>query len=73
MKKMFRKNRVEAAELMTDDHFRMAGKLYRIRNVTNHGDCAVLISFYPVHNLPVITISSMYLLRNTPFKIYNQK
>lgn len=74
MKKSFKKtNNVDADLLMADDRFRMGGRMYRIKTVTRHGNCSILITFYALEDVPVAVVQSMHVARNTPFKIYNQK
>jgi hypothetical protein len=72
-KNRFKKTRHDAHALMADDHFRLAGRMYRIKEVSHHGLTSVLITFYALSDAPVAVIQSMHVARNTPFTIYNQK
>lgn len=62
---------VIASALMQDDHFEMAGEMYRVDSVRKDGFENRVISAYPVDGDPIVRIE-ITLDPDTPFKIYNQ-
>jgi hypothetical protein len=59
-----------AADIQTDDWFKLAGFLYRVKNVSFNGH-EVNIQCYPVHG-PQLN-ASIWLPPKQLLKIYNQK
>lgn len=62
---------VTASALMQDDHFEMAGEMYRVDAVRKDSFDNRTIVAFPVNGDPILRIE-VTVAYDTPFKIYNQ-
>lgn len=68
--KHFKKKTIRIEELQADDHIKIAGVLYRVRNIYIIGDTYTVL----IHNARRPMLEGMLLLEtNTLMKIWNQQ
>ena len=64
---------VTADGLMTDDHFKMAGNMYRITSVHTNDYGEMVLHFYPIDKKKRRDkIATLIIRQKAPFIIYNQ-
>lgn len=68
--KLYKKTYVKVEDVMTDDHVKIAGLMYRVSSVTPHSD-SFTIQLYSIINKKYTAI--LTFRKNTLMKIWNQK